>query len=338
MSLKTISREEIALLKNRRKKKIKNNLVLIIGVLLVICAGVGIYFHADDFNVSSKGKELNMGAQASIGSSDNSMIPYEDTDEYDGISIDQTNSDAAELSTEDEIRIEDLITEFIVPETSLPPVEEIDGEDWFNEDVYVKHEGPIDFSYFNDTVFIGDSRTEGMILYGGIPNLNAFCYKGLSIDKLDSLYEIYVPGKGTGYTCFEAVEMTKYDNYYCMFGVNELGWVYLDVFIEYFNELIEVIKTANPDANIYVQSVLPVSEAESSTSDVYNQERVNQLNDMLIEMCQNRGDVIYLDTAASVTGEDGYLPEEAATDGIHCNADYCKRMLQYIRYHVYEKK
>ncbi len=334
MSLKTISREEITLLKNKRKKKIKRMIISVSSIVVLCCIGVGVYFSIDYYNENTKGKEINSKAQASIGESDNTVISYETMDEYSGVTINQTNSDASEI----EDTSEQIITEFTVPETSLPPVEEIAGSDWYNEELYVKHEGPIDFSYFDKTVFIGDSRTEGMILYGGIPNLNAFCYKGLSIDKLDSLEEIYVPGEGSGYTCFEAIEMTKYDNYYCMFGVNELGWVYLDVFIEYFNELIEAIKTANPDATIYVQSVLPVSEYESGTSDVYTQERVMQLNTMLIEMCQSRNDVIYLDTAASVTGEDGYLPEEAATDGIHCNADYCKRMLQYIRYHVYDKK
>ncbi len=334
MSLKTISREEITLLKNKRKKKIKRIIISISSLLVVSGLSVGAYFLVFRNGENIKGKEINSKVQATIGDSDNTVISYDAMDEYNGISINQTSSDASEV----EDTSEQIITEFTVPETSLPPVEEIEGGDWYNEELYTKHEGPIDFSYFNDTVFIGDSRTEGMILYGGIPNLNAFCYKGLSIDKLDSLQEIYVPGKGSGYTCFEAIEMTKYDNYYCMFGVNELGWVYLDVFIEYFNELIEAIKEANPDATIYVQSVLPVSEDESGTSDVYTQDRVMQLNTMLIEMCQSRNDVIYLDTAASVTGEDGYLPEEAATDGIHCNADYCKRMLQYIRYHVYEKK
>lgn len=338
MSLKTISREEITLLKNKRKKKIKRIYISIISFLLVCGISVGTYFYIDYYNENSKGKELEFKAQASIGNSDNTVIPYEAMSDYEGISINQTSTDATDSDVQIEDSSEQVVIDFTVPETSLPPVEEIEGNDWYNEDLYVKHEGPIDFSYFNNSVFIGDSRTEGMILYGGIPNLNAFCYKGLSIDKLDSLQEIYVPGEGSGYTCFEAIEMTKYDNYYCMFGVNELGWVYLDVFIEYFNELIEVIKEANPDATIYVQSVLPVSEYESGTSDVYTQDRVMQLNTMLIEMCQSRNDVIYLDTAASVTGEDGFLPEEAATDGIHCNADYCKRMLQYIRYHVYDKK
>ena len=337
MSLRTISREEITLLKNKRKKKINKIIACIFSLILLCGIGVGTYFYIDHYdNNIKKGKEINTGTKVSLGNSDSNVIPYETLDEYPGIITDGTATDATEGQVAE--TTEEVTTEFVVPETSLPPVEEIAGNDWYDEETYVLHEGPVDLSYFDNAVFIGDSRTEGLILYGGIPNLNGFCYKGLSIDKLDSLYQIYVPEHGSGYSCFEAIEMTKYDNYYCMFGVNELGWVYLDVFIEYFNELIEQIRATNPDATIYVQSVLPVSEYESATSSVYTQERVKQLNDMLIEMCQNRKDVIYLDTAASVTGEDGFLPEEAAADGIHCNADYCKRMLQYIRYHVYDKK
>ena len=54
-------------------------------------------------------------------------------------------------------------------------------------------------------------------------------------------------------------------------------------------------------------------------------------------MCQDRKDVIYLDIASAVMDEEGYLPEEASTDGIHCNADYCKRIIQYIRNNTYTK-
>lgn len=337
MSLRTISREEITLLKNKRKKKIKRIIICICTFFILCVTGIGIYFCIDYYSEQPKsGKEINMGTQATLGSSDSNVIPYDNLNEYPGVITDGSETDVIYEEAVDVT--EEATTEFVVPETSLPPVEDIAGNDWFDEETFVQHEGLVELSYFDDVVFIGDSRTEGLVLYGGIPNLNGFCYKGLSIDKLDSLYEIYVPGHGSGYSCFEAIEMTKYDSYYCMFGVNELGWVYLDVFIDYFNELIDKIKEVNPDAIIYVQSVLPVSEYESSTSEVYTQDRVKQLNNMLIDMCKTRKDVIYLDTAASVTGEDGFLPSEAATDGIHCNADYCKRMLQYIRYHVYEKK
>ena len=47
--------------------------------------------------------------------------------------------------------------------------------------------------------------------------------------------------------------------------------------------------------------------------------------------------VIYLDSAAAVMDEDGYLPEEASTDGIHCDINYVKRLIQFYRYNTFKK-
>ena len=225
-----------------------------------------------------------------------------------------------------------------VPDTVLGPVEDVVPSNWYDENLYQKVDGPVDLTYFTRACFIGDSRTEGLILYAGLPNINGFAYKGLSVDKLSSDKVISIPGMGSGYTCYEAIKVTDYDAYYLMFGVNELGWVYTDIFTENLSNFIDYIKSVKPDAIIYVQSILPVSLSSSQKSDVYNQDRVNMFNDELLNMCKERGDVIYLDSAAAVADENGYLPEEASSDGIHCDVNYVKRLVQFYRYNTFEKK
>ena len=54
-------------------------------------------------------------------------------------------------------------------------------------------------------------------------------------------------------------------------------------------------------------------------------------------MCKEFGDVIYLDTASAVT-VDGVLPEEASTDGVHCDKNYNEKILEYIRKNTYVRK
>ena len=58
MSLKTISREEITLLKNKRKKKIKRIIISVSSIVVLCCIGVGVYFSIDYYNENTKGKEI----------------------------------------------------------------------------------------------------------------------------------------------------------------------------------------------------------------------------------------------------------------------------------------
>lgn len=233
--------------------------------------------------------------------------------------------------------IDEVVEEVVDIYADMP--EGLHGNDWFNENKFELVDNyPLDYDYFDKTVFIGDSRTEGLLLYSGVANLNGFCYKGLSLDKLKTDRSITVKDRSGRFTCYEAIEITKYGSYYIMFGINELGWSDFDIFIEYFNQLIDKIISVNPRAVIYVESILPVTKSKSQSNSVFTKENVDTLNQRLLDMCSSRGDVIYLDIASSVSDEEGYLKDEWTVDGVHCTADACKKIIEYIRYHVYKKK
>ncbi len=328
MSTNRITREDIIRLKLNKKRQTRKLAIIISSfIVVIVCVSIYIVNKIDKDIESSKGKEVLVGVEPQLGSNNISKFDYSHI-------VSQAQQTEQEIIDEAEI-LEGF--EFIVPETSLSPVEDIQGNNWYDETYYQKNDMTVDVRYFSKAVFVGDSRTEGLILYSGIPNINGLCYKGLSVDKLTTDASIYVEGYGGKYTCYDGISMTYYDSYYCSFGVNELGWYSIDVYIDYFSDLIDHIRSVNPDAVIYVQSILPVSKKESEGSDIYKQERINEFNSYLLEMCKERKDVIYLDVASAVMNEEGYLPEEAAVDGIHCNADYCKRIIQYIRNNTYKK-
>lgn len=329
MSSNRITREDIIRLKLKKKKYIRKITMLVVACVLVLTGVVIFVVHkVKKPKEEPKGKQIDIGISADIGVGNMSKIDY---------TFVMQLADAQRQEQEEEEYLNSI--EFTVPETSLPKIEEVEGNNWYDESYYNKEEnGLVALKYFSNSVFIGDSRTEGLLLYSGLPNLNGFCYKGLSVDKLNSEANIYVEGYSDKYTCYDAISMTSYDNYYCSFGVNELGWVSIDIFIEDFNDMLDHIREVNPDAVIYVQSILPVSKSVSEDSDIYKKERIDEFNARLLQMCQERKDVIYLDVASAVMDEEGYLPDEASPDGIHCNADYCKRIIQYIRQNTYTKK
>ncbi|SEF42150.1 hypothetical protein SAMN04487934_101108 [Eubacterium ruminantium] len=217
----------------------------------------------------------------------------------------------------------------------LPPVSQIKGHDWYNA-ILFEPDTSKDAAYFDNTVLIGDSRTESLELYSGYDNITAFAYKGLNVGALKT--ESVIKLGDYTYTVEEAVNATRYDNYYISFGINELGWQYIDVFTDDISELIDIIYTRNPNAVVYVASVVPVSKSVSDEDDVFTLENVEKFNIEILKMVQNRGDVIYIDYAAAVRDEEGYLPEEGSVDGKHCTADYNKRIMEYILTHTYKRK
>lgn len=72
-------------------------------------------------------------------------------------------------------------------ETSEPVLEQPEEEE--NKGTYtasgmVPKSEAVDTSYFDDAVFIGDSRTEGLIFSTGLSNATAYTRKGLMVDTV----------------------------------------------------------------------------------------------------------------------------------------------------------
>ncbi len=198
---------------------------------------------------------------------------------------------------------------------------------------YVLSEGRVDDSYFDDALFIGDSRTEGFMLYSNLSNLQAYCSKGLSITRIYS-DEIVPLEDGRKITVMEALQVQKYKKIYIMFGVNELGWPYDDLFQEQYSKLIKDVKLLQPEAVIYVENIIPISASRSEKDTIYNNDNVNRFNAMIKTVCEEQN-VVYLDVASALADETGALPENASVDGIHCNVEYCGIWMEYLRNNTY---
>lgn len=257
-----------------------------------------------------------------------------------------TTEPATEIDTDalSEDTTEEMTTEEPTEENTSDYLQYVDaehpdlsgkGDDWYNTELYIPA-NTSDDAFFDTALLIGDSRTEGLMLYTGLSNLDAYCSKGLNIEKVmtDPVVEL---DDGTMVTVLDALNYRHYDNIYISFGLNELGWAYDFLFIEAYQTFIDALKEVEPDATIYVENILPVSKALSDEDEIYNNPKIELYNGMLKEMCQQYEDVIYLDVASSVA-VGGVLPADASTDGRHCNRDYCEKWLDYIRKNVYVKK
>lgn len=185
--------------------------------------------------------------------------------------------------------------------------------------------------YFDDAVFIGDSRTEGMLLYTGLSNAVSYTHKGLMVDTVFTMPVINMDGEKI--SVMDALSRTDFNKVYIMLGINETGWPDQKVFIEKYRNMIDEIKAINSKATIYVQEILPVTDSVSKTHSYVKNEKINEYNELIRKMAEEKK-IYYIDVGNAVSDSNGCLPEDAATDGIHLQKSYCEKWLEYLKRHI----
>ena len=182
--------------------------------------------------------------------------------------------------------------------------------------------------YFQDAVLIGDSRTEGLRNYDGLDGATYYAAKGLMVNTAFTKPVIEVGGRRL--TVVQALQKRKFGKVYIMFGVNELGWSSSETFIRAYAKLIDAVKKAQPKAEIFVQSIFPVSEKKSSSDKVYNNRNIASYNKQIQEMAKKKG-VKYLAVNTAVSDSAGNLPADASVDGVHLNREYCEKWCGFLK-------
>ena len=197
----------------------------------------------------------------------------------------------------------------------------------------VPESSPVEDSYFSDAVFIGDSRTVGFFLYSGLEGSTSYASQGLNV-KAALTGQTVSQADGTKISVIDALRNNpQFSKVYIMLGLNELGWVNLDIFQDYYEQLIDAVREINPDAIIYVQSLLPVSQKKSESSSTYNNTRVAMFNERVIAVAENKK-AFYVNVAEAVEDENGYLPADVTADGVHLQKTACEQWLAYLKTHT----
>ena len=184
---------------------------------------------------------------------------------------------------------------------------------------------PVDNSYFQDAAFVGDSRTDGFLIYSGIGCGKNLTSNGLSIFKLAEKKALTINGET--YTLLEALALEQYGKVYLSLGVNELGYRDDEGFYQSYVDAIRTIRSLQPNAVLYIQGLIPLNEqmiAQSGGRDY---------NDLMRRAAQEE-QAVFLDLYPVFANEDGQLPAEASKDGVHLKSDWCKQWLAYLQTHT----
>ncbi|MBQ8800891.1 MAG: hypothetical protein IJZ52_01200 [Clostridium sp.] len=192
----------------------------------------------------------------------------------------------------------------------------------------------VDTTYFEDAAFVGDSRTDGFMIYSGIGRGKNLTSNGLSIFQLEEKKALKIGGEK--YTLLEALEMAEYGKVYLCLGVNELGVYDDEGFYQSYLAAIDAIRTIQPRAVIYIQGLIPLNEEEIAASggrDYLKNDHLRVYNDLMRKAAEEQ-QVVFLDLYTEFADENGSLPAGASRDGVHLKKEYCQRWLEYLKTHT----
>jgi hypothetical protein len=181
----------------------------------------------------------------------------------------------------------------------------------------------MDYSCFDDCAFIGNSRVLDLKNYGLAENVYASV--GLTVDTVFT-----EKASGSSVVIIDELKGKHFKKVFLMFGDNECGWPNTSVFIKRYAKVIAAVRERVPEAEIYLQSVLPISRAADAKNEYgCNNAAINKVNEAIKQLAKDEG-VRYINPAASMTDSQGFLPDEAASDGVHLRKKYCRIWLNYL--------
>ena len=186
-----------------------------------------------------------------------------------------------------------------------------------NTEVVIEDKDIDFYSFYENTVFMGDSITEGLIDMNLVNEYNVISNKGdtvvkgrKNIDKLTSLQP---------------------KNVVMLYGMNDViefdgsGAGGPDQFKSNYIEFVNEIKTKLPNVNIYIQAPLPVMEKAKETNARLTNANLDEFRKIVYEVSQETG-VHYVNIDVLARDKD----ELHEGDGIHFKYDFYLKWLTYL--------
>ena len=281
--------------KKKRKGGFAKPFIVTLNVFLIIVFGIFAYGYFDlRYNISGRSIEVWEEIKEEIA----------EKDQTGSVNVDGIDSDKIVF---------------------VPPKAEIDS-------YYLDENGPCSYDYIDSMVFLGDSRVVAMETLGHIRSDNTFAEVGISLSAFRNK-AFYYPYYGTDMKITKILAHKKPKIVYIALGVNGVGYVDNDAFINDYSELIDDILEVSPDSKIIIQSILPVGAAEEAKLPKLNNDNIDAVNLLLMQLAFEK-DVYYLDVASVMKQADNTLAEEYDDGGgLHFTSRAYDVIMNYIKNH-----
>ena len=175
-----------------------------------------------------------------------------------------------------------------------------------------------DMSYFDDACFIGDSFTQGLSIYSKNPGADYYYAVGVSTSNALSK-DFMLPGGAEG-KLIDALAGKQYKKVYIMLGINEMSNGDPTAFAQRYAGILQQIKTVQPNATIFIQSILHTTPEKSASTNFKN-EYINGYNEAIKGLADN-STIYYIDINQLFDDGNGAMKSELSGDGVHLKAQH----------------
>ena len=186
-------------------------------------------------------------------------------------------------------------------------------------------------AFFTDALIVGDTRLVQLLPTYGIGTFEKILY-GTAVNVSNALEYDNVNAQGDPETLASALRSKPYGKIYICLGLNELGWSYPDVFETDYRTLVQNIRSAQPNAQIYLLAIVPVNESDFSNDYIYNS-RIREYNEMILSVARSFS-VFYVDCYTGMSDGNGSLNPAYTSNGFYINADGAEAWWKYISSHT----
>lgn len=245
------------------------------------------------------------------------------------------NREQKELIAVDALKVQIEETEQSVEREEVFPEVILQGEDIGideplkqDEDTEISYEiVKSDSSYFDDALFIGDSRTVGLREYGLFDNADYFATPGLSIYSIPNT-EIAIHDSEK--ISFEKLlEQKDYGKIYLMLGMNELGYNF-ETTLERYRAFVEDLQTKEPEAILYLCANMHVTITRSENDEIFNNANINKINSEIEALAEEKN-LPFLNVNTLFDDESGNLNEEYTSDDSHVLGKYYESWCEWLQ-------
>ena len=172
--------------------------------------------------------------------------------------------------------------------------------------------------YDADVVFIGSSQTCGGKFQEYFPNVKT-CNLGYPGDNMSG---VMLRAK--------QVRAVHPEKVFVLTGINGLQRKSEKTFERQYQRMVDSIKSAVPQAEIYLQSVLPVNH--SMRKGIASSEKIIESNAIIAKIAA-RSNCVYVDLW-SLYEKDGEMPKELTRDGVHLFPEAYDRWADEIKKYI----
>ncbi len=180
--------------------------------------------------------------------------------------------------------------------------------------------------YFDDALFIGDSRTVGISEYGDLNNAIFFANTGMSVYNVFEK-NVSVPQVGK-LKLEQLLTYKKFGKIYIMLGINELGYNQ-EKTLKKYKDLLKFIQEKQSNAIIYIEANLHVTAERSNKDKTINNININKINNEISKLADNEK-IFFIDVNEKFDDENGNLSSNYTQDNVHIYAKYYKEWSDWL--------